>query len=213
MSSMKTKHRENLVHEAVSLGLMEIDLDGRIWKVAELRGNRWNDSALRRSVTRRRAEHYNGHYLQVRRMAGAKRFSCLAHRLVWFHFNGPIPQDLTINHKNGIKTDNMLSNLELTTYSENMRHAYRIGLIDEHGEKNPAAKLTDAEVLEIRHRYASGKERQAQLATEFGVTFQTISNVVRGNRRPRQGGPTANYIHLRQRTPHIRNKLGQFHSA
>lgn len=37
---------------------------------------------------------------------------------------------MSINHKNWIKTDNRLDNLEMCTYSENMLHAYSIWLYD-----------------------------------------------------------------------------------
>ena len=43
-----------------------------------------------------------------------------AHRLVWEAFNGPIAHGLEINHKNGIKTDNRLVNLEVVSRSENV---------------------------------------------------------------------------------------------
>lgn len=49
------------------------------------------------------------------------------HRLVAAAFWGDLPE-MQINHKNGIKTDNCLNNLEYCTQSENMKHAYRTGL-------------------------------------------------------------------------------------
>ncbi len=48
------------------------------------------------------------------------------HRAVWEAFNGPIPGRLEVNHKNLIRDDNRLENLELLTHQENVQHAFDI---------------------------------------------------------------------------------------
>lgn len=59
---------------------------------------------------------------------------------------------LTVNHKNGIKTDNNLSNLEICTYSENSQHAYNNGIDHNFGEGNYNSKLKNAQVSEIKRK-------------------------------------------------------------
>ena len=51
------------------------------------------------------------------------------HRLVMMeHTQNWIPEHLEVNHKNGIKTDNRLENLELVTHQENIIHSVETGL-------------------------------------------------------------------------------------
>ena len=63
-----------------------------------------------------------------------KRGTKRVHRIVMEAFCGK-RDDMLINHKNGIKTDNRLENLEYCTQSENMIHAYATGLEKKIGRK------------------------------------------------------------------------------
>lgn len=153
-------------------GKFTVDEEGRVWRGLE------------------RAENRVGSYLQVKVMISGVRYYTGAHRIVWRALFGPIPTGMVVNHKNGRKDDNRPDNLELETYSGNTKHAYRIGLMDEHGERNPAAKLTDNQVALIRNMYAGGGYTMGRLGEMFGVRFQHISRLIRGQRRARQNGPT-----------------------
>lgn len=48
--------------------------------------------------------------------------SVRVHRIIWEAFNGPIPNGYEINHKNEIRNDNRLENLELLTHKENLNY-------------------------------------------------------------------------------------------
>ena len=70
----------------------------------------------------------------------------LVHRLVMMTFNPiPNPEEMQVNHINGIKTNNGLANLEWTTNSENMIHAYNHGLYKK-GEDASFSVLTNNQV-------------------------------------------------------------------
>lgn len=70
---------------------------------------------------------------------GRAGFYCMAHRLIWQAVHGAIPEGMQINHKNGVKSDNRLANLELVTPSANTKHAYDMGLACAIGDRNGRA--------------------------------------------------------------------------
>jgi len=101
------------------------------------------------------------------------------HRLVMAAFVGPCPEGYQVNHKDGNKRNNCLGNLEYVTPSENVRHAHRIGLKYQKGEKNNHSKLTEENVHEIKHLVDIGMT-QILIAKRFNVSQSAISLIVVG---------------------------------
>lgn len=67
----------------------------------------------------------------------------------------------------------------LGTFTDNQHDAYKKGRQKQpKGEKHSNAKLTNAQVQEIRNRYGAG-EYQVPLAKEYGVSQRAISLIVR----------------------------------
>ncbi len=102
------------------------------------------------------------------------------HCLVARAFIGPRPDGMQINHKNGDKTCNHVDNLEYVTPGENLKHAFRIGLMDERGEKNPGSKLTETDIREIRLLLAAGVLTQKEIGDIYGVVGSNISQINTG---------------------------------
>jgi hypothetical protein len=128
------------------------------------------------------AKHNSGYLMGTAGPSRKERYSILLHRLIWIVANGDIPDKIEINHKNGIKWDNRLINLELTTKSGNALHSRRIlgnkgGLV--RGEESGNAKLKEWQVLEIRERYVKRKVGLKFLAEEYNISMSTISDIIK----------------------------------
>ena len=92
----------------------------------------------------------------------------------------PNPDDLPqINHIDGNKLNNDAENLEWVSSSANIKHAYAIGLMNVGGEKNPAAKLTEDDVIRIRALYETDKYTYGVLAEMFGVSKSTVYQIIK----------------------------------
>lgn len=112
------------------------------------------------------------------------------HRLVASAFLGPIPDGKEVNHRNGDKADNRAENLEVVTRSENIRHSIDV-LGNRHwgvGEAHGNAKLTEAQVLNLRERADSG-ESYGSLGRAFRISDVQAMSIARGESWPHVGGP------------------------
>lgn len=101
------------------------------------------------------------------------------HRLVAEAFISNPRKAGTVNHKNGIKTDNRVENLEWLTNKENVQHGWKLGLIkQEKGEQHPNSKLTETQVRRIRSvDIPSGLSRN-KTASKYGVSKGLINAIV-----------------------------------
>lgn len=116
---------------------------------------------------------------------GEKQVDVSVHRVVWQSFNGPIEAGLQINHKNGIKHDNRLDNLETCTASENQLHAINeLGhappkLPVSRGERNGRAKIKQSDIPTILSLRSEGWSQQ-RIADKIGVHQTNVSRILMG---------------------------------
>lgn len=104
------------------------------------------------------------------------------HKLVAMTFI-PNPNGFpVINHIDGCKTNNDVSNLEWCTRSDNDHHAFKMGLRTSPFAKE--AKLTKEDVKYIRqnHRIHGAYPSASDLSKQFGVSKACIYSVIEGRR-------------------------------
>jgi DNA-binding MarR family transcriptional regulator len=131
-----------------------------------------------------------------------------AHRVSWELTHGPIPEGMQVLHHCDVPLCVRPTHLYLGDHAQNMRDRDERGRtasgerswLKHHGHRNGPGeatnthKLTVDQVLEIRQLYAPNPQRgpvrwsQRALARRFGVTQQTISKIVRGERWDERAG-------------------------
>ncbi len=124
------------------------------------------------------------------------------HRLVAAAFI-PNPEDKPqVNHKNGIKTDNRVENLEWATNSENQKHAYKTGLNkanvgwgrtlgSTYGKSGREKRVEDCKRAVIATNIKTGEESLYESAAEvervLGIDHSSIPKVCTGRQKTAKG--------------------------
>lgn len=114
------------------------------------------------------------------------RKKAAAHRISWEIHKGFIPKGILVLHICNIKECVNPKHLYLGDHQANMDQAVKDGRFKRtkkwidarRGSKNPASKLTEFKVLEIRKKYSNGSSQDC-LALEYGINQTKIGSIVR----------------------------------
>lgn len=159
-------------------------MEREIWKVVEgykkysvsnLGNMRYGERLLRKRLNLRYGKHGRFTISMYRPLKGVKTFKIAF--LVAQAFIGKRPDGLQINHIDGDRTNDRVSNLEYVTCKENIRHAIRLGLRP-NGENMPFAKLKEEDVRHILNTYSGKPCEVNNFGKRYGVNPSTISNIL-----------------------------------
>lgn len=114
-------------------------------------------------------------YIKVTFTVGNESSEHYVHRLVAVAFLPPAPPNTEVNHIDGIRSNNVVSNLEWVTRRGNLHHRSRV-LRHVVGTSHPQAKLDSAKVYRARQMIAEGLSN-ADIGRALGVTRATIRSI------------------------------------
>jgi len=151
---LKLKRNEKIKVVDGYEGKYAVTTNGRVWNI---RKNNW----LKQHKTGR-----GYYYVTLCKDNTSKNYK--VHRLVGLAFVQNPDDKPQINHLNGKKSDNRVSNLKWSTARENMQHACDTGL-------NKTFKLSYNQKIAICIMKVKMKIKQKYIALQFGVSAPNIS--------------------------------------
>jgi len=163
-------------------GKYEIGSDGTVWSLD------YNHTSKRKQL---RTYLDRDGYPYVFLNNYGKRTKTMVHRMVAENFlEKPINKN-QVNHKNGVRNDNQLENLEWVTPQENAIHGWRCNgrkVSDKQrltmsknskGELNPKAKMTYKKAIELRGLRENGASLK-ELSKIFDISVSQVCAIAQG---------------------------------
>ena len=137
--------------------------------VGQIKSVKWGKERIRKITTNKKG------YCTI----SLDKKTCQIHRLVAIAFI-PNPEGLPqVNHKDGDKANNCVSNLEWISNYDNLMHSF-----NKLGREGGKSVIKATRVLEVVELYKSGK-RCKDIASMFGVSSQSIHAIVTGKTYPK----------------------------
>lgn len=115
-----------------------------------------------------------GGYLSLSLCKGGVRRTLKVHRLVAETFIPNPDNKPEVNHKDGVRINNCVYNLEWVTHEENQRHSWEtLNRKAVKGEQHGSARLKNKDIIKIRNSMLSN----VKLARIYSVAQSTISRI------------------------------------
>ncbi len=119
------------------------------------------------------------HRVWLKNLNGRKKFVTV-HKLMALSFIGFPPPRHVVNHKDGNRKNNMISNLEWVLPADNERHARKVLGKRLLGEKASRSKLKSKEVLYIFNTKIRSQAHYNKLSKKFKVSASQIMRIIHG---------------------------------
>lgn len=107
-----------------------------------------------------------------------RRYGRAVHRIVAEAFLGRRPPGSEVNHKDGVKANSVLENIEYVSHGRNSSHAYETGL-NRSGEQHERSTITADTARAIRAAYEAREGGYKNLGKRFGVSWNLVRKIVK----------------------------------
>ncbi len=155
---------------------------GRVKRLTQSRNHHKTQKILKPAVSKSTVKNnFKKHTPMVVMYKEGKPFTRSVCRLVLYAFIGkPSIKRNQCNHIDGNRKNNIATNLEWVSGSENVRHAVRTGLRHQCGEQIGMSKLKSTDIPVIREMLTTGKYYLWEIGEKFGVKKCAIHAIKQG---------------------------------
>ena len=163
-------------------GLYEVSNLGRVRSYVKNNGTRKTGSLTTEHKLMKGSDDRG--YRIVDLSKSGRRHTKQVHRLVGEVFIANHENKPYINHIDGVKDNNLYSNLEWCTHQENMQHALDNGLIKPRLNSGPSKGV---DMFTLEGKYVKSYPSQAEAVREHNMKHNKISYVCNGKRKQTGG--------------------------